>query len=88
VYCSMALRGGSFYSAKGPKSRWTFIWKALVVFYPRVHRTVRCTPDTVQCNSYESLDWLLSASGASICLVGAPDCSVLLLIVGSGGRVK
>jgi hypothetical protein len=69
---------GSFYSPKGPRSCWSSIWKALVVLYPRVHRTVRCTPDTAQCNSYESLDWLLSASwgitlsSGGITLFGAP----------------
>jgi hypothetical protein len=38
---------GPFYSPKGPRSRWSSIWKALVAFYPRVHWTVRCTPDNV-----------------------------------------
>jgi hypothetical protein len=31
---------GSFYSPKGPMSRWSSIWKALVAFCPRVHRTL------------------------------------------------
>jgi hypothetical protein len=30
-------------------SHWSFIWKALVAFYPRVHQTIRCTPDSKQC---------------------------------------
>jgi hypothetical protein len=60
---------GPFYSPKGPRSRWSSIWQGMVAFYPRVHQTVRCTPDREQCNDNESLDWLLSASGA-------PDCSV------------
>jgi hypothetical protein len=29
---------GPFYSPKGPKSRWSSIWKALVAFCPWVHR--------------------------------------------------
>ena len=40
---------GFFYSPKGSRSRCSFIWKALVAFCLRVHRTVRCTPDTPQC---------------------------------------
>jgi predicted DNA-binding WGR domain protein len=39
---------GSFYSPKGPRSCLVFIWKALVVFCPWVHWTVRFTPDTAQ----------------------------------------
>jgi hypothetical protein len=54
---------GSFYSPKGPRSRWSSIWKALVSICPWVHRTVRCTPNTEQCNTYESPDWLVSCSG-------------------------
>jgi hypothetical protein len=40
---------GPFYSPKGPRSHWRSIWKALVAFCPRVHQTVRCTPDSEQC---------------------------------------
>jgi hypothetical protein len=29
-----------FYSPKGPRSRWSSIWQALVAFCPWVHRTV------------------------------------------------
>jgi hypothetical protein len=57
-----ALRG-SFYSPKGPRSRWSSIWKAMIAFCPRVHRTVRCTPDSEQCNDYKIPDWLVSCSG-------------------------
>jgi hypothetical protein len=39
---------GSFYSPKGPRSHLIFIWKALVAFCPRVHRTVRCTSNSAQ----------------------------------------
>jgi hypothetical protein len=63
---------GSFYSPKGPNSCWSSIWKALVAFCPWVHRTIRCTPDTAQCNDYESLiGWfpLLGGTGLS----GAPN---------------
>jgi hypothetical protein len=49
----MAPRG-SFHSPKGLRSCWNSIWKALVAFCPRVHQTVRCTPDIAQCNGYES----------------------------------
>jgi hypothetical protein len=52
----------SFYSPKGPRSCWSSIWKALVAFCSRVHRTAWCTSDTAQCNDYESLDWLVSTS--------------------------
>jgi hypothetical protein len=38
----------SFYSPKGQKSSLIFIWKALIAFCLRVHRTVRCTPDSEQ----------------------------------------
>jgi hypothetical protein len=54
-----------FCSPKGPRSRWSSIWKTLVAFCPWVHRTVQCTPDSEQCNNKESLDWLLSASGGT-----------------------
>jgi hypothetical protein len=90
VYCSMAPRG-FFYSPKGPKSRWSSIWKALIAFCPRVHQTVRCTRDTAQCNDYVSPDWLLFASrghrtvgfGQRVKLstirwpTGTPDCLAL-----------
>jgi hypothetical protein len=33
---------------KGPRSRWSSIWKAMIAFCPWVHRIVRCTPDTTQ----------------------------------------
>jgi hypothetical protein len=46
---------GPFIAPKWPRSHWNSIWKALVALCPRVHRTVRCTPDTTQCNSYRSL---------------------------------
>jgi hypothetical protein len=39
---------GSFYSPKGQRSRFFFVWKTLVVFCPWVHRTLRCTPDNEQ----------------------------------------
>jgi hypothetical protein len=42
---SMAPRG-SFYSPKGLRSRRSSVWKALVAFCPRAHRTIRCTPDS------------------------------------------
>jgi hypothetical protein len=54
VGCSMTLGvelhapRGPFYSPKGARSRWSSIWKALVTLCPRVHRTVRCTPDSEQ----------------------------------------
>ena len=37
---------GPFYSPKEPKSHWFFIWEAISLPCLRVHRTVRCTPDT------------------------------------------
>jgi hypothetical protein len=40
---------GPFYSPKAARSRWEQIWKAILAFCRRVHRTVRCTPDTVRC---------------------------------------
>jgi hypothetical protein len=36
---------GPFYSPKGPRSRWRSIWKAMVAFCPRVHRTVHFALD-------------------------------------------
>jgi hypothetical protein len=33
---------GSFYSPKAARSHWSSIWKAIVVFCPWAHRTVRC----------------------------------------------
>jgi hypothetical protein len=60
----MAPRG-SFYSTKGPRSHWSSIWKAPVAFCLRLHQTIRCTPDTAQCNGYGSLYWLLSTSGGT-----------------------
>jgi hypothetical protein len=48
VYQVEAPRG-SIYSPKGQGSRCSSIWKALVSFCLRVHRTVRCTPDKEQC---------------------------------------
>jgi hypothetical protein len=62
--CSMVPRG-SFYSPKGPRSRWSSIWSDLVAFYPWVHRTIRCTPYTAQYNGYVSPNWLLSAFGGT-----------------------
>jgi hypothetical protein len=53
---------GPFYSPKGPRSRWSSIWKALVAYCLWVHRTVRCTPDSEQCNNYKIPDWLVSCS--------------------------
>jgi hypothetical protein len=50
---------------KGPMSRWNSIWKALVAFYPWVHRTVRCTPDTARCNDYRSLTCSFSLLGGT-----------------------
>jgi hypothetical protein len=73
---------GPFYSPKGPRSCWSSIWKALVAFCPRVHRTVRCTPDSEQCVGTESRDWLVSVLGAPERPVRAPDCPVLHLTVG------
>jgi hypothetical protein len=46
---------GLFYSLKGPRSRWSSVWKAMVAFCPRVHWTIRCTPDNEQCAGRESL---------------------------------
>jgi hypothetical protein len=36
---------GSFYSPKGPRSRWSFIWKLPAFLYSWVHWPVQCTPD-------------------------------------------
>jgi hypothetical protein len=74
---------GPFYSPKGPRSCWSSIWKALVALCPWVHRTVRYTPDSEQCNSYKILDWLVSCSrGYQTIRWGAPDCSILHLTQG------
>jgi hypothetical protein len=54
---------GPFYSPKGLRSRWSSIWKALVAFCPWVHRTIRCTTDSEQCNGYGISDWLVSCVG-------------------------
>ena len=40
---------GPFYSPKAARSRWEQIWKAILAFCHRAHRTVRCTPDSVRC---------------------------------------
>jgi hypothetical protein len=55
---------GSFYSPDGPMSCWNSIWKALVAFCSRVHRTVRCTLGTAQCKIpfHKRLSCLLSQS--------------------------
>ena len=37
---------GPFYSPKGPRSHWSSIWKALVAFCPRVHRTLHSATAT------------------------------------------
>jgi hypothetical protein len=76
---------GPFYSHKGPRSRWSSIWQALVAFCPRVHWTVRCTPDNEQCNDRESADWLLSTSrGHRIVQWVAPEHPVHHMAVGPG----
>jgi hypothetical protein len=43
---------GPFYSPKAARSRLEQIWKAILAFCRRAHRTVRCTPDTVRCPIY------------------------------------
>jgi hypothetical protein len=73
---------GPFYSPKEPRSRWSSIWKALVALCPRVHRTVRSTPESEQCNDYWILDWLVSDFGGtrpstSRWLASTPDRSRL-----------
>jgi hypothetical protein len=40
---------GPFYSPKAARSRWEQIRKAILAFCRLVHRTVRCTPDSVRC---------------------------------------
>jgi hypothetical protein len=61
---------------------------SLVAFCLWVHRTVRCTPDTAQCNDYGSLHWWLSTCGGHwIVRWLALDCPVHLLTVGSGAPV-
>jgi hypothetical protein len=49
LYVELHVPRDPFYSLKGPKSCWSSIWKALVAFYPRVHRIVWCTLDSEQC---------------------------------------
>jgi hypothetical protein len=46
VECSMEA-----WYPKGPRSRWSSIWQALVAFCPRVHQTIRCTPNSEQRNA-------------------------------------
>jgi hypothetical protein len=46
VWCFFYAPRGSFCSPKGPRSRWSSIWKVMFVFCPRVHQTVRCTRDS------------------------------------------
>jgi hypothetical protein len=46
---------GSFYSPKGPRSRWSFIWKLPPLFCLWVHRTVQCTLDSSCATSTKSL---------------------------------
>jgi hypothetical protein len=78
-----------FYSPKVARSCWSSIWKAIVAFYPWVHRTVN---NTRTGRNKESPDWLVSTSGGhqivrcacrplasvdvvtSHCAAGAPDC--------------
>jgi hypothetical protein len=81
-YCFMAPRG-SFYSPKGPRSRWSFIWKLLA--FP----VCGCTgmsggaPDTAQCNCQQIPDWSLFISdGHQTIWWCAPDCLVRHLTVG------
>jgi hypothetical protein len=62
---------GHFYSPKGPRIHWSSIWKTLVASCSRVHRTIRCTLDSEQCNDYEILDWLIFCFGGTK-LSGAP----------------
>jgi hypothetical protein len=61
VECSMEA-----WYPKGPRSRWSSIWQALVALCPRVHQTIRCTPNNEQCNGRESHD-------CYFLLLGVPD---------------
>jgi hypothetical protein len=67
---------GPFYSPKAARSRWEQIWKAIFAFCLVVHRTVRCTPDTVRCPIC-FLKQLIRPllSDADLRTVGAPDMS-------------
>jgi hypothetical protein len=51
---------GPFYSPKGARSRWSSIWKALVVLCPLVQWTVWGTPDSEQCACWarQRIPWL------------------------------
>jgi hypothetical protein len=67
---------GPFYSPKAARSRWEQNWKADLAFWRRVHRTVRCTPDTVRCPIYfhkQRSRPLLTVEDLGA--VGAPDMS-------------
>jgi hypothetical protein len=49
---------GLFYSPKWLSSRCSLLWKLKIAFCPRVHRTVRCTPDSFGCNGHQ-IRWLV-----------------------------
>ena len=78
-----------FYSPKGPRSRWSSIWQALVDFRPRVHRTVNSAMAENPLIGYVLLLGGTGPSGAPLdrwpeadvatsrWLAGTPDCSAL-----------
>jgi hypothetical protein len=61
MYNSMVLRG-SFYSPNGPRSYWSFIWKLLAFPIYVCTRLSDGTPDSVQYNGHQIVDWLPSFS--------------------------
>jgi hypothetical protein len=69
-FYSMAPKG-SFHSPKGPRSCWSSIWKDLIAFCPRVHRTLHSATVTKYLIGY-------------FLLLGAPYYSVRLLTVSFG----
>jgi hypothetical protein len=50
---------GLFYSPKGPRSRCSFLWKLQIAFCPKVHLTVRCTPDNFGRKGHH-IGWLVA----------------------------
>jgi hypothetical protein len=72
---------GSFYSPKGQRSRFFFVWKALVAFYLRAHRTVNSArllsiPTTsivelvvasFDSSAHQTVRWHTGQSGVATC---------------------
>jgi hypothetical protein len=73
---------GPFYSPKVARSRWSSIWKAIVVFCPWAHRTVRCT--TGQGTVRDLLPFLANLTIAAMAPMAHQTVRCGLVTVGAG----